>query len=253
MQLVLGEPPTGLRHPVLLAGFGGWGDAGSAASIALRHVLGDPAPSASAMIDPSACYDFTVARPLSTRSADGQQWSLEYPKVAFYPLRLPSAERDLLILLGPEPHFRWPELAPAIIRYARAAGVESHVRFAGVVPHAQVLEELHHADALVLSSVPTPTFEENQGCVLQEAMLCRLAIIASDTGGVPESVAPDMLEWLVPPGDPTAIAERIRRLSRVPVAALNTLGWVSRRFAESRYDARPLTRRLLREAFSSRP
>ena len=138
MQLVLGEPPTGLRHPVLLAGFGGWGDAGSAASIALRHVLGDPAPAASAMIDPSACYDFTVARPLSTRSADGQQWSLEYPKVAFYPLRLPSAERDLLVLLGPEPHFRWPELAPAIIRYARAAGVESMVTlgaYVGPVTH----------------------------------------------------------------------------------------------------------------------
>src|SRR5437764_7379838 len=124
-QLVLGEPPVGLRRPVLLAGFGGWGDAGSAASIALRHVLGDPAPPASAMLDPSACYDFTVARPLSTRSSDGGRWSLEYPKVAFYPVRVPKAERDLLILLGPEPHFRWPELAPAIISYARAAGVES--------------------------------------------------------------------------------------------------------------------------------
>ena len=120
MQLVLGEPPAGLRRPVLLAGFGGWGDAGSAASIALRHLLGDPPPPASAMLDPSACYDFTVARPLSTRSSDGRRWSLEYPKVAFYPVPLPAAERDLLILLGPEPHFRWPELAPAIIKYARA-------------------------------------------------------------------------------------------------------------------------------------
>jgi proteasome assembly chaperone (PAC2) family protein len=138
MQLVLGEPPTGLRHPVLLAGFGGWGDAGSAASIALRHVLGDPAPPASAMIDPSACYDFTVARPLSTRSDDGEHWSLEYPKVAFYPVNLPQAERDLLILIGPEPHFRWPELAPAIIKYARAAGVESMVTlgaYVGPVTH----------------------------------------------------------------------------------------------------------------------
>ncbi len=138
MQLVLGEPPTGLRRPVLLAGFGGWGDAGSAASIALRHLLGDPAPSASAMLDPSACYDFTVARPLSTRSPDGRRWSLEYPKVAFYPVPLPGAERDLLILLGPEPHFRWPELAPAIINYARAAGVESMLTlgaYVGPVTH----------------------------------------------------------------------------------------------------------------------
>src|ERR687886_2312632 len=138
MQLVLGEPPGGLRRPVLLAGFGGWGDAGSAASIALRHLLGETAPAASAMLDPSACYDFTVARPLSTRSADGRRWSLEYPKVAFYPVPLPGADRDLLILLGPEPHFRCPELAPAIIRYAPAAGVEAMLTlgaYVGPVTH----------------------------------------------------------------------------------------------------------------------
>src|SRR5688572_4747554 len=133
MQLVLGEPPTGLRKPVLLAGFGGWGDAGSAATIALRHILGEAAPPASAMLDPSACYDFTVARPLTTRTADGRRWSLEYPKVAFYPVPLPSAERDVLVLVGPEPHFRWPELAPAIINYARAAGVASMLTFGAYV------------------------------------------------------------------------------------------------------------------------
>ncbi len=90
------------------------------------------------MLDPSACYDFTVARPLSTRSPDGRRWSLEYPKVAFYPVPLPSAERDLLILIGPEPHFRWPELAPAIINYARAAGVHSMLTlgaYVGPVTH----------------------------------------------------------------------------------------------------------------------
>src|SRR5919204_5798032 len=137
-SLVRGEPPVGLRRPILLAGFGGWGDAGSAASIALRHLLGDEMPPSSASIDPSACYDFTVARPLSTRSAKSGEWALEYPKVAFYPVRLPEAERDLLVLLGPEPHFRWPELAPAIIRYARAAGVQSMVTlgaYVGPVTH----------------------------------------------------------------------------------------------------------------------
>jgi proteasome assembly chaperone (PAC2) family protein len=90
------------------------------------------------MLDPSACYDFTVARPLSTRSSDGRHWSLEYPKVAFYPIPLPTAERDLIVLLGPEPHFRWPELAPAIINYARASGVESMLTlgaYVGPVTH----------------------------------------------------------------------------------------------------------------------
>src|SRR5436190_21897971 len=138
MELVLGEAPTGLRRPILLAGFGGWGDAGSAASIALRHFLGETTPPASAMLDPSACYDFTVARPLSTRAHDGRGWSLEYPKVAFYPMVLPDASRDALVLLGPEPHFRWPELAPAIVNYARAAGVVSMLTlgaYVGPVTH----------------------------------------------------------------------------------------------------------------------
>src|SRR5262249_37571502 len=138
MQLVLGEPPSGLRHPVLLAGFGGWGDAGSAPPIALRHILGDSTPPASAVLHPSARYDFTVARPPTTRSPDGNRWSLEFPKVAFYPVLLPDAERDAMVLLGPEPHFRWPELAPAIIKYARNAGVESMLTlgaYVGPVSH----------------------------------------------------------------------------------------------------------------------
>src|SRR5437762_6807692 len=161
MQLVLGEPPTGLRHPVLLAGFGGWGDAGSAATIALRHVLGDTTPPASAMLDPSACYDFTVARPLSTRSSDGRHWSLEYPKVAFYPVRLAAAERDLLILIGPEPHFRWPELAPAIVAYARAAGVESMLTLG-----AYVGPVTHHSAPVVRR-----TLDANLGQRLEEMAL----------------------------------------------------------------------------------
>ncbi len=124
MDLVLGEQPTGLRRPILLAGFSGWGDAGSAATIALRHLLGEPVADASAMLDPSACYDFTVARPLTTRDADTGTWQLEYPKIAFHPVRLPNADRDLLVVFGPEPHFRWPEIAPSVIAYARASGVE---------------------------------------------------------------------------------------------------------------------------------
>jgi proteasome assembly chaperone (PAC2) family protein len=58
--------------------------------------------------------------------------------VAFYPVRLPGAERDALILLGPEPHFHWPDLAPAIINYARDAGVESMLTlgaYVGPVTH----------------------------------------------------------------------------------------------------------------------
>lgn len=135
--LVLGGPPhPSLRQPVLLAGFGGWGDAGSAATIALRHLLGEEPPAASAMVNPSSCYDFTVARPLTSRARGS--WTLEYPKVAFHPLRLERAARDVLVLVGPEPHFRWPEIAPAVVSYAREAGVEMAITlgaYVGPVSH----------------------------------------------------------------------------------------------------------------------
>jgi predicted ATP-grasp superfamily ATP-dependent carboligase len=76
------------------------------------------------MIDPSACFDFTVARPLTTRGPGGRGWALEYPKIAFHPVVLPTEDHDLLVLQGPEPHLRWPEIAPAIVAFARAAGAE---------------------------------------------------------------------------------------------------------------------------------
>ncbi len=138
MELVLGHPPADLRRPVLLAAFSGWGDAGSAATIALRHLLGEEPPDACAMVNPSACYDFTVARPLTSRDPRTGAWRLEYPKVSFHPLRLPDASRDLLLAIGPEPHFRWPELAPAMVSFARSAGVETAVTlgaFVGAVSH----------------------------------------------------------------------------------------------------------------------
>src|SRR5689334_1571658 len=221
MQLVLGEPPTGLRHPVLLAGFGGWGDAGSAASIALRHLLGDPAPPASAMIDPSACYDFTVARPLSTRSPDGRRWSLEYPKVAFYPMPLPAAERDLLILIGPEPHFRWPELAPAIINYARAAGVESMLTLG-----AYVGPVTHHVAPVVRRTLDPALGKRLRDLELQDTdyegptAFCTALLYAAAAGGLSA-----VSLWVATPpylqaGNPVAalsLLEATLKVTRLPV------------------------------------
>jgi proteasome assembly chaperone (PAC2) family protein len=222
MQLVLGEPPSGLRRPVLLAGFGGWGDAGSAASIALRHVLGDPAPPASAMLDPSACYDFTVARPLSTRSSDGKRWSLEYPKVAFYPVLLPGAERDLLVLLGPEPHFRWPELAPAIVNYCRAAGVESMLTLG-----AYVGPVTHHSAPVVRRTLDPVLGERLDELALQDTdyegptAFVTALLHAAAAGGITAASL-----WVATPpylqaGNPVAalaLLEATRKVTRLPLA-----------------------------------
>jgi glycosyltransferase involved in cell wall biosynthesis len=116
------------------------------------------------------------------------------------------------------------------------------------MPRNRVLAEFDQADALVLPSVPTATWEENQACVLQEAMLSRLVVITTRTGGVPESIAPAMDRFVAPPRDPGALADRIRRVALLPEGELEALGRGNRAFCEARYDIRVLNPRLLAAA-----
>jgi hypothetical protein len=129
-----------LRRPLLLAAFGGWGDAGSAATGALGYLLGDPPAPACATFDAEACFDFTVERPITRRGSDGR-WRLDYPEIGFYTLERPEADRDLLLLRGPEPHNNWPSLARAVAQFVADQGVELALTlgaFIGPVSHRRV-------------------------------------------------------------------------------------------------------------------
>jgi len=126
-----------LRRPILLVGFGGWGDAGSAATGAVGYLLSDPPPDACASLDPEACFDFTVQRPITRRGADGR-WRLDYAEIGFYAVERTVADHDLLLLRGPEPHTNWPTLARAIASFAADVGVELGLTlgaFIGAVSH----------------------------------------------------------------------------------------------------------------------
>src|SRR5262245_49136523 len=88
-----------LRRPVLVAGFAGWGNAGAASTGAVEYLLGEPKPAPCAVADPDACFDFTVARPTTTRGGpDG--WQLTLPTLACYAVARPGAPRDLLLVVG---------------------------------------------------------------------------------------------------------------------------------------------------------
>ena len=112
--------------PVLIAGFGGWGDAGSGATSALAYLMEDIEPDACAWLDPEACFDFTVQRPTTTRTPTGR-WTLTYPRIQFFPVYRPNHERDLLLLTGPEPHMNWPTLTKATADFTKEMGVETSI------------------------------------------------------------------------------------------------------------------------------
>ena len=80
-----------------------------------------------------------------------------------------------------------------------------------------VAAELTAADVLVAASVPTRGGKrEGIPVVLMEAMATGLPVVASRLSGIPEAVHDDVEGLLVPPGDPTALADALERLAREP-------------------------------------
>jgi glycosyltransferase involved in cell wall biosynthesis len=85
------------------------------------------------------------------------------------------------------------------------------VRFVGRVPRSE-LDRLRRSAALAV--VPSRS-AETFGLAAAEAMATGLPVAGSRIGAVPELVPED---WLAPPGDPRALAERIVRLRGDPRA-----------------------------------
>jgi proteasome assembly chaperone (PAC2) family protein len=115
MQPLIWESrPDGLRAPALVCAFTGWNDAGDAASAALRFFGASLGATRFAQIDPEEYFDFQATRPRVTL-VDGDTRELQWPSVEIYEARVPRAPRDLVLLSGPEPSFRWRSFTRLIV------------------------------------------------------------------------------------------------------------------------------------------
>ena len=96
---------------------------------------------------------------------------------------------------------------------SRAAelGLTGCVRFLGPLPRGGVLELFRAADATLLSSS-----WENFPHTVVESLAVGTPVIATRVGGVPEVVTDGANGLLVPPGDPDALAQTIRRFFAEP-------------------------------------
>jgi glycosyltransferase involved in cell wall biosynthesis len=88
-------------------------------------------------------------------------------------------------------------------------GIEGHVRFAG--HQRDVRPWLAAMDVFVLSSD-----WEGMSNALLEAMAAHLPVVATATGGTPDVVVDGETGFLVPPGDPPALARALGRLLADP-------------------------------------
>lgn len=136
-------------------------------------------------------------------------------------------------------------LRQTLEHYVSEKGLGNVVSFAGELSKAEVIRELATADVLILPSVETATWAETQACVVQEALLMKLMVIATSAGGVPESIAPETSRFLVPPKNATAIADKIREIGKVSETELQALGQKGRDFVLSNYAIETVTDKLL--------
>jgi proteasome assembly chaperone (PAC2) family protein len=131
--------PDGLRAPALICAFKGWNDAADAASTAITFVGGALGAQRFATIDPEDFYDFQATRPRITL-VDGDTREIVWPNVELFEARVPRAPRDLILLAGSEPSFRWRTFTKLIVELAEAIGTQLVVTLGALladVPHTR--------------------------------------------------------------------------------------------------------------------
>lgn len=124
-----------LDEPVALLAFTGWGDAGEAASQAAISVLDSHDTELLAVIDSDEHYDFQVRRPVTEIDVDGRR-SILWPDIEIHAVW--GAGRDLVVVVGDEPHYRWKSFSREISGALRSLGVNRAVAlgaFIGQVAH----------------------------------------------------------------------------------------------------------------------
>ncbi|HEY7755974.1 MAG TPA: PAC2 family protein [Actinomycetota bacterium] len=131
----LHEPEEPLVAPAIVAAFDGWVDAGGASTAAAEQIAGDAAPIATFGAD--LLYDYRSRRPVLD-VVDGTLTELTWPNLSMKRVRVGA--RDVLVLTGPEPDFRWRELGGDVLDLALRLGVVEWVSLGAIpaaVPHTR--------------------------------------------------------------------------------------------------------------------
>jgi len=131
------DDPHDLIAPVLVAAFDGWVDAGSAATTALGIVAADGAVVAS--FDADQLFDYRARRP-PLEIVDGRLAELTWHQLVVRRRRI--EERDVLVLVGPEPDYQWRAFCSAVIEVAGRLRVAEWISLGAIpaaVPHTRAV------------------------------------------------------------------------------------------------------------------
>ncbi|HMH52495.1 MAG TPA: PAC2 family protein [Candidatus Acidoferrum sp.] len=131
------EPSANLT--TLVMAFGGWIDAGRAATGALKHLVRDLPAERVARIDPEEFFVFTQERPEVKLRDDGDR-DIHWPKSEFFAWNPGDGRNGLLLFSGPEPHQKWRTYTKAFLDVAERCGVRRIVSLGALLagaPHTR--------------------------------------------------------------------------------------------------------------------
>jgi proteasome assembly chaperone (PAC2) family protein len=127
-----------LRRPFALVGFGGWIDAGFAATGAVKYLVDHLEATRIAELEPELFYSFTDTRPRVSHPSPGRREPV-WPKAEWFVVRLPEASaHDLVLFTAPEPNLRWRGFTSVVLDVFQKLGTETLVSFGAV------LAPVHH-------------------------------------------------------------------------------------------------------------
>jgi len=129
------DEPKDLVAPSLIAALDGWVDSGASATAAAEHLAGDGPIVAT--FDGDVLFDYRARRP-TLDIIDGRLSKLTWPTLTLRRSRI--GERDLLVLTGAEPDFRWREFAAAMVELVTRLGVTEWISLGAIpaaVPHTR--------------------------------------------------------------------------------------------------------------------
>lgn len=117
--------------------------------------------------------------------------------------------------------------------------IQRNIQFHGFVPPRHLPEVYAHAAFLMLSSI-----QETAPMCIAEAMSCGLPVVATDVGGVKHMVRDGVTGFVIPAGDPTALAEAANQLLQ-DKALRKRMGNAAKVEAKNRFHPRNVAEKTL--------
>jgi hypothetical protein len=212
----------------MVAAFGGWNDAGEAATGAISHLTSMWPVTTIARVDPEDFYDFQVNRPVAILD-ETKARQLIWPGTEVFGALTPELPFDLVLVKGVEPSIRWKSFASELLDLADDLDVVMLITLGSLLadtPHSRpipVTKSASHTELAERLSIEISGYEGPTGIlgVLQDAAFRRGIDAISLWGAIPHyaSISPspkailalvngleDFLNVSLPPGELSAQA-----------------------------------------------